>query len=138
MKLKDLKDKRILWSCDLGDMYYWNEKLIVEIDEDYVCLLNYDDSFSGYYEYSLESIDKGFISAFFDLPAGYSFCKEENATLNDYIKDYTPNDDVVLIKKRRDITLFKIIYSFFMFYCVCYLCATCVLRIEIRGVFKVS
>lgn len=107
MKLKDLKDKRILWSCDLGDMYYWNEKLIVEIDEDYVCLLNYDDSFSGYYEYSLESIDKGFISAFFDLPAGYSFCKEENAILNDYIKDYTPNDDVVLIKKEEILPYLK-------------------------------
>lgn len=101
MKLKDLKDKRILWNCDLGDMYYCKEKLIVEIDENYVCLLNYDDSFSGCFEYSLESIDKDFISSFFDLPKGYSFFKEESATLNDYIKDYTPNSNVTLIRKEE-------------------------------------
>lgn len=109
MKLKDLKDKKILWRCDLGDDLYWEEKLIVEIDNDYVCLLNYEDSFSGYYEYSLESVDREFISAFFDLSDRYNcaFYRVENETLNDYIKEYTPDANVILIKKEEILSYLK-------------------------------
>lgn len=110
MKLKDLKDKKILWRCDLGDDLYWKEKLIVEIDNDYVCLLNYEDSFSGYYEYSLESVDKEFIYAFFDLSDRYkdTFSKVENETMSDYIKDYSPDADVILIKKEDILSYLKL------------------------------
>lgn len=107
MKFKDLKNKKILYKCDLGDEYYWNEKLIVEIDKDYVCLLNYGNSYSSYIEYSLESVDEGFIDAFFNLPAEEAFFKVENETIKDYIEDSISNDEIIMIAKKEILPYLK-------------------------------
>lgn len=107
MKIIDIRDKKIIYSKNLGDGYYWEYKFIVEIDEDNYCLINYDDSMSGYIPFSMECVDEGFISAFMKDPYydNYINFDKSNKLLGDYIDDYdlgyVKDVDVILISKEK-------------------------------------
>lgn len=97
MKIKDLKGKKIIYKCDMGDSYYFDEKLIVEVDANNYCLLNYENSFSGYIEYTIESVDKEFISSFFH---DHKFLVE-NELIDEYLNEDEDvvNSEIILIPK---------------------------------------
>ena len=107
MKIIDIRDKKIIYSKNLGDRYYWEYKFIVEIDEDNYCLINYDGSMSGWIHFRMECADEGFISAFMKDPYDDNYINfdKSNKLLGDYISDYNLCDvkdvDVVIIPKEK-------------------------------------
>lgn len=107
MKLIDILDKKIIYSKNLGDRYYWEYKFIIKIDEDNYCLINYDDSFSGWIKFHIECVDEAFISAFMKDPYNDNFINFDKCdkALGDYIDDddlgLGRNVDVVLIPKEK-------------------------------------
>lgn len=66
MKFKDILDKKVIFNENLGDPYYWDYRMIVQIDKENIVLVEYDDSCSGYIPFKVESVDKEFVSSFFD------------------------------------------------------------------------
>lgn len=96
MKIIDIRDKKIIYSKNLGDSYYWEYKFIVEIDEDNYCLINYDDSYSGWIHFKMECIDEEFISAFMKDPYDDNYINfdKSNKLLGNYIRE----DDLVNVK----------------------------------------
>lgn len=66
MKFKDILDKKVVFNENLGDEYYWDYRMIVQIDKENIVLVEYDDSMSGYISFKVESVDKEFVSSFFD------------------------------------------------------------------------
>ena len=66
MKFKDLLDKKVIFIENLGDSYYWDYRMIVQIDKENIVLVEYDDSFSGYIHFKVESVNKEFVLSFFD------------------------------------------------------------------------
>lgn len=66
MKFKDILDKKVLYSENLGDEYYYDYRIIVQINENEITLIEYNDSYSGYIPFFIESVDKEFISSYFD------------------------------------------------------------------------
>lgn len=108
LKIKDIMDKKIIYSKNLGDSYYWEYKFIVEIDENNYCLINYDDSMSGWIPFKMECVDEELISAFMKNPYddnNYINFDKSNKLLGDYISDYNLCDvkdvDVVIIPKEK-------------------------------------
>ena len=107
MKIIDIRDKKIIYSKNLGDEYYWEYKFIVEIDEDNYCLINYEDSCSGYIPFNMESVDEEFISAFMKNPYNDNYINfyKSNKLLGDYISDYdlcyVKDVDVIIIPKEK-------------------------------------
>ena len=111
MKIKDIKNKRILYinHMDSGD-YYWSEKFIVEIDDKYWALINYQDSQSGYLEHFIESVDKEFISAFFDKGCHNRYAWEKQRKcikLEPYVEKEDEDSEVVLIEKELIVPYLK-------------------------------
>ena len=105
MKFKDLLDKKVIFIENLGDSYYWDYRMIVQIDEKSIVLVEYDDSYSGYIPFKVESVDKEFISSFFETYGEETRKVELNynstETLKDaidfeYNKEYL-NEDVVVL-----------------------------------------
>lgn len=107
MKIIDIRDKKIIYSKNLGDNYYWGYKFIVQIDENNYCLINYDDSCSGYIPFNMESVDECFASAFMKDPYNNNYINfdKSNKLLGDYISDYNLCDvkdvDVIIISKEK-------------------------------------
>ena len=108
MKIIDIKDKPIIYCKNLGDEYYWEYKLIVQVDENNYCLINYDDSYSGYISFNMECVDEEFVSAFMKNPYADDFINfnKTNKLLSEFIinkKDIetATNSDVVLIPKEK-------------------------------------
>ena len=66
MKYKDILDKKVIFEENLGDKYYWDYRIIVQIDENNIVLIEYEDSYSGWLPFAVETVDKEFISSFFD------------------------------------------------------------------------
>lgn len=66
MKFKDLLDKKVIFIENLGDSYYWDYRMIVQIDKENIVLVEYDNSYSGWIPFAVESVDKEFVSSFFD------------------------------------------------------------------------
>ena len=79
MILKDILENKVLWLENLGDCYYWDYRIIVQIDEKKIVLLEYNDSMSGWIEFNVESVDKEFISSFFNT---YDYIKDKKIKLN--------------------------------------------------------
>ena len=107
MKIIDIRDKKIIYSKNIGDNWYWAYKFIVEIDKDNYCLINYDDSYSGWIHFRMECVDEGFISAFMKDPYDDNYINfdKSNKLLGDYISDDNLCDvkdvDVVVIPKEK-------------------------------------
>jgi len=107
MKIIDIRDKKIIYSKNLGDEYYWSYKFIVKIDEDNYCLINYDNSMSGYIPFNMECADEEFISAFMKDPYDDNYINfdKSDKLLRDYISDYNLCDvedvDVIIIPKEK-------------------------------------
>lgn len=107
MKIIDIRDKKIIYLKNLGDSYYWEYKFIVEIDEDNYCLINYDDSYSGWISFRMECVDEEFISAFMKdtYDDNYINFDKSNKLLGDYISDDYLCDvkdvDVIIIPKEK-------------------------------------
>lgn len=107
MKIIDIRDKEIKYSKNLGDNYYWEYRFIVKIDDDNYCLINYDDSFSGWISFKMECADEEFISAFIKDPYDDNYLNfdKSNKLLGDYINDdnlgKVRDVDVVLIPKEK-------------------------------------
>jgi len=110
MKFKDILDKKVVYIENLGDEYYWDYRIIVQIDENSIVLIEYDDSQSGYISFAVESVDKEFISSFFDNYLD----KDRKVKLNmdssivlkdevdfDYNKEYL--DEEIVVLKLEDI-----------------------------------
>lgn len=106
MKFKDLLDKKVIFIENLGDWYYWDYRMIVQIDKDNIVLVEYDDSQSGYIPFKVESVDKEFVSSFFDTYEDKTRKVEldynSKETLKDaidfeYNEEYL-NEDVVVLK----------------------------------------
>ena len=101
MNIKDILDKKIVYEANLGDEYYWSYKFIVKIDENNYCLINYDNSYSGYIPFNMESVDECFVSAFME---GISFYKS-GSTLRKYVREYyekrVENEEAILIPKEK-------------------------------------
>lgn len=66
MKFRHILDKKIIYSENLGDEYYYDYRIIVQITKNRVTLIEYNDSGSGYVPFSVQSVDKEFIPNFFD------------------------------------------------------------------------
>ena len=66
MKFRNILDKKVIYSENLGDEYYYDYRIIVQISKNRVTLIEYNDSGSGYVPFSVESVDKEFIPNFFD------------------------------------------------------------------------
>ena len=107
MKIIDIIDKKIIYSKNLGDGYYWHYKFIVQIDKDNYCLINYDDSFSGWISFHMECVNESFISAFMKDYYDDNFINFDKCDkpLGDYIGDdylgLVRDVDVVLIPKEK-------------------------------------
>lgn len=106
MKFKDLLDKKVIFIENLGDSYYWDYRMIVQIDKENIVLVEYDDSCSGYIPFKVESVDKEFVSSFFDTYDDKTRKVEldynSTETLKDaidfeYNEEYL-NEDVVVLK----------------------------------------
>lgn len=105
MKFKDLLDKKVIFVENLGDEYYWDYRMIVQIDKENIVLVEYDDSYSGWISFAVESVDKEFISSFFDtyedktrkVELDYNSTKTlKNAIDFEYNEEYLDEDVVVL------------------------------------------
>lgn len=105
MKFKDLLDKKVIFVENLGDEYYWDCRMIVQIDKENIVLVEYDNSFSGWISFAVESVDKEFISSFFDtyedktrkVELDYNSTKTlKNAIDFEYNEEYLDEDVVVL------------------------------------------
>ena len=103
MKIIDIRDKKIIYGKNLGDEWYWEYKFIVQIDDDNYCLINYDDSFSGGIEFTMECVDEEFISVFMDDK--YINFDKYDVPLSEYIDDddlqYVKDVDVIIIPKEK-------------------------------------
>lgn len=110
LKFKDILNKKVIYEENLGDKYYWDYIIIVQIDKENISLIEYEDSYSGYISFRVESVDKEFISSFF----GDYWYKKRKIKLNfdststlketidfEYDKEYLENEIVVL--KMEDI-----------------------------------
>lgn len=105
MKFKDILDKKVIFNENLGDSYYWDYRMIVQIDKENIVLVEYDDSFSGYIPFKVESVDKEFVSSFFDtyddktrkVELDYNNTETLKDVINfEYDKEYLDEDVVVL------------------------------------------
>ena len=110
LKFKDILNKKVLYCENLGDEYYWDYRLIVQINENYITLIEYDDSYSGYISFSVESVDKEFISSFFedysDKDRKIKLDFESTTKLKDIIDfEYEPDylEEEIIILELEDI-----------------------------------
>jgi len=106
MKIIDIIDKKIIYGKNLGDNWYWEYKFIVQIDEDNYCLINYDDSYSGWIRFKMECVDEEFISAFMkDYDDKYINFDKCDVPLSKFIDDddlqYVKDEEVILIPKEK-------------------------------------
>lgn len=107
MKILDIRDKKILFKKNLGDNYYWEYRFIVQVDENNYCLINYNDSFSGWISFNMECVDEEFVSAFMKDPYDDNYLNfdKSDEVLGDYIANYNLGEvkdvDVVLIPKEK-------------------------------------
>lgn len=115
MKFKDILDKKVVFNENLGDEYYWDYRMIIQIDKENIVLIEYDDSMSGYIPFKVESVDKEFVSSFFDtyddktrkVKLDYNNTETLKDVINfEYDKEYLDEDVVVL--KFEDIKDFVI------------------------------
>lgn len=105
MKFKDILDKKVVFNENLGDEYYWDYRMIIQIDKENIVLVEYDDSYSGYIPFKVESVDKEFVSSFFDtyddktrkVELDYNNTKTLKDVINfEYDIEYLDEDVVVL------------------------------------------
>jgi hypothetical protein len=110
LKFKDILNKKVIYEENLGDEYYWDYRIIVQIDKENIVLIEYDDSLSGYISFKVESVDKEFISSFFGNYVGkirkIKLNFDSTSTLKEtidfeYDKEYLEYEIVVL--KMEDI-----------------------------------
>ena len=101
LKIKDILDNKVIYEENLGDDYYWDYRIIVQIDEENIVLIEYDDSRSGYIPFSIESVDKEFISSFvdnyYDKNRKIKLNFKSNETFRDVI-DFEYNEEVLSIE----------------------------------------
>jgi hypothetical protein len=64
MKFKDILNCKVVYSENVGDEYYYDYRIIVQYKNKFI-LIEYDDSFSGYISFKVESVSKEFIYDFF-------------------------------------------------------------------------
>ena len=105
MKFKDILDKKVVFNENLGDEYYWDYRMIVQIDKENIVLVEYANSYSGWIPFTVESVDKEFVSSFFDtyddkarkVELDYNNTKTLKDIIDfEYDKEYLDEDVVVL------------------------------------------
>lgn len=105
MKFRHILNKKVIYSENLGDEYYYDYRIIVKINNNKIVLIEYNDSGSGYIPFSVESVDKEFISNFFDdyhnPNRKISLDIDSTTTLKeeidfDYYQEYLDEDIIIL------------------------------------------
>ena len=107
MKIADLLHKKLLYGANLGDEYYWDYRFIVEVDDEYYCLLNYQDSISGWIEFQVESIDEEFLSNFLETTFVKATDDTDIQTMYDNLFCDIGEEEVILIEKSKVDALLK-------------------------------
>ena len=107
MKIADLLHKKLLYGANLGDEYYWDYRFIVEVDDKYYCLLNYQDSVSGWVAFQVESIDEEFLSDFLETIFVKTTEDANIQTMYDTLFCDVREEEVILIKKSKVDVLLK-------------------------------
>jgi hypothetical protein len=100
MTFKDIVGKKILYTKNMGDEYYWSYKHIIEVDENTVTLVNEDGSFSGWSPYFIESIDKEFLESFISYGSFYEEWEKSENTFEVYEEEFL-NSNITLFDKKE-------------------------------------
>lgn len=107
MKFKDILEKEVIYWQDTDCEYYWDYKYIVDLDKDNYVLINEGGSMSGYIEFSIESIDKEFVSNFMTT-GDYEFpFEKKQGKLNEFIGIDDEFDDEGILYLEHDIVPIK-------------------------------
>lgn len=108
MNIIDLKGKPLAYSRNLGDAYYWEYHFIIDVDDEHYCLLNYEDSMSGYVEYQVESIDEEFLSDYLTISLLKTDLNCVNLPIYQDMFDGLHKEEAILIKKSKVDKLLKV------------------------------